>query len=43
MARAGAYLTLERLPARRRFGSPLLEGVGTAILIVTLINFCWRS
>lgn len=38
LARAGDYLTPSDF-LRERFGSPALEGVGTAILIFTLGNF----
>jgi len=38
MAQEGSYLTPSDY-LRERFGSPALEGVGTAILIVTLVNF----
>jgi len=38
MAREGSYLTPSDY-LRERFGSPVLEGVGTVILIVTLVNF----
>jgi Na+/proline symporter len=38
LAREGSYLTPSDY-LRERFGSPVLEGVGTVILIVTLVNF----